>query len=309
VSPTLSNIPEEWLLGQFIPLHYHFHMLRDQARMDAFREAIALLVPMGGRVLELGGGTGVLSYFAAQRADKVWCVERNPALVRAARRFLAQNTRGDRVEVVQADALTFLPPEPVDAVICEMLHTALVREKQLEVLQSFRERYVEKFGLPLPAFIPEATLLGVQPVEQDFSFSGYVAPVPFFQPAGPHAGTQPLADAGIYARISYAEPLPAEFHWEETLTINRDGVLNALCFLTKNFVAFLLAEGGAVEWMMHHLVLPLAQPIEVVAGDRVSVRLAYRAGCPLEDLQESLTVADVSQILPLRRTASRSRAA
>ncbi|MGC4002533.1 MAG: hypothetical protein QM811_05070 [Pirellulales bacterium] len=75
-------MPEEMLLGQFIPLHYHFNMLQDRTRMEPFREAIEMVVPVGGKVLELGGGTGVLSWFAAQRAAKVWCVERNPALAR-----------------------------------------------------------------------------------------------------------------------------------------------------------------------------------------------------------------------------------
>lgn len=71
--------PQEHLeLGQFIPHVYHYNMLTDQTRMDAFRAAIALAVPPGSRVLELGGGTAVLSFFAAQHAAKVWCVEKNP---------------------------------------------------------------------------------------------------------------------------------------------------------------------------------------------------------------------------------------
>ena len=112
-----DEVPEELLLGQFIPLHYHFNMLRDQTRMVPFREAIELTVPDGATVLELGGGTGVLSWFAAQKARQVWCVERNPALVRASRSFLRSNLNGERVTVVQADAMNYLPPEPVDVVI------------------------------------------------------------------------------------------------------------------------------------------------------------------------------------------------
>jgi type I protein arginine methyltransferase len=78
-------------LGQFIPLHYHYHMLRDRARMSGFRRAIAASVLPGAKVLEFGGGTGVLSFFAAQQASHVWCVERNPELVNEARRLLPRN--------------------------------------------------------------------------------------------------------------------------------------------------------------------------------------------------------------------------
>jgi predicted O-methyltransferase YrrM len=85
------HLPEEQLLGQFIPLHYHFNMLQDENRVTAFRQAIELTVREGMRVLELGGGTGIFSYFAARRGGQVICVERNPELVRLSRQFLADN--------------------------------------------------------------------------------------------------------------------------------------------------------------------------------------------------------------------------
>ena len=296
------DVPEEFLLGQFIPLHYHFNMLGDLARMDGFQEAIQHMVPFGSKVLELGGGTGVLSWFAAQQAAKVWCVERNPALVRAAGSFLANNRRGDRVEVVQADALKWLPPEPVDVVICEMLHVGLVREKQIDVLRSFKERYAKAFGPKSPAFIPDAALLAVQPVQQNFTFHGYTAAVPMFQ-TGLNINTVPLADSEIYSTIYYEQPLPDELQIEARLIIRRAGTLNALCFLTKNFLAFLLTEKRAVEWMMHHLIVPLAQPLKVAAGETVSVRFSYRPGCPLETFMESVHVAREAPALRILRAA------
>lgn len=301
--PHTLPLPEEMLLGQFIPLHYHFNMLRDQSRMLPFREAIERMVPEGGRVLELGGGTGVLSWFAAQQAAKVWCVERNPALVRAARSFLAKNPGGDRVEVVHADATTYLPPEPVDVVICEMLHVALIREKQLEVLTAFKEAYLRKFGPRLPAFIPDATLLGVQLLEQDFSFCGYVAPVPLFEPPGRHETGRTLAEPQIYCTISYDAALPEDFAWDSQFAVEQPGTLNALGFLTNNFLAFVLEEARGIQWPMNQLILPLAEPMEVSAGETIEVRLNYRAGCPLEELQESISVERQQQATPLRRAA------
>ena len=50
-----------------IPIQYHFNMLSDGARMDGFHRAIQLAVQPGMKVLDLGGGTGVLSWFAAQQ--------------------------------------------------------------------------------------------------------------------------------------------------------------------------------------------------------------------------------------------------
>jgi predicted RNA methylase len=62
----------------------------------------------------------------------------------------------------------------VDVVICEMLHSAMLREKQLAVIHSFKQRYQAKFGDRLPGFIPTATRLFVQPVEQSFVFDGAI---------------------------------------------------------------------------------------------------------------------------------------
>ncbi len=290
-----ADVPEEHLLGQFIPLHYHFNMLRDQQRMLPFREAINLTVPDGGVVLELGGGTGVLSWFAAQKADRVYCIERNPALARAAQSFLANNLHGDRVTVVQGDAMRYLPPEPVDVVICEMLHVGMVREKQLEVLHSFKERYRQRFGPKLPCFIPDTSVLAIQPIHQNFSFSGYTATVPLFEPPGPHMKDSWLADPFFYSTIDYQQEIPLTFKINTELTIQSEGLFNAVSLLTNNFLAFVLSEKRAVTWLMNQLILPIARPIPVRAGDTVSIEFAYQAGGAIESLQASIIAQLKSQ--------------
>ncbi len=150
------SLQERYELGQFIPLHYHFQMLADEVRMAAIQGALTAVIPMGGSVLELGSGTGVLSFFAAQRARHVLAVEYNPQLVNASRRLLSDNGVADRVTVVQGDAADFTPTDPVDVVICEMLHSALLREKQLQVIGRFKANYLARFAV-LPRFVPEAT--------------------------------------------------------------------------------------------------------------------------------------------------------
>ncbi len=280
------QIPREHLeLGQFIPRVYHYNMLTDQARMDAFREAIALAVSPGSRVLELGGGTAILSFFAAQHAAKVWCVEKNPELVHEARRILAMNPGNERVEVVEADAFDYLPPEPVDTVICEMLHVGMLREKQIPVIESFKRRYREKFGEPLPRFVPEAFIQAIQPVHQSFDFDGYYAPVPLFQPP---VATQPrttnLAAPAVYQSACYEESLPVDCAWQGEITIEQGGLLNAMRFITKNVIAINEAAQYTVDWFSQYLVVPLAAPVEVEAGQRIAVCFAYRAGDPISAL-------------------------
>ncbi len=300
----MKNKFESLELGQFIPLHYHHNMLNDTIRMAGFKEAINLVVKPGAKVLELGGGTGVQSFFAAQKAQKVYCVERNPELVGAARSFLAQNTNGNKVEVIQADALHYLPPEPVDVVICEMLHTGLLREKQMPVIDSFKKRYWEKFGGPLPIFVPEASIQAIQPIEQNFHFEGFYAPTILFQdPCSIQQRSKNLGNPEVFQLLSYAEPFSQTCHWDGEIIIAESGQLNALRLITKNILAINMLTHSTVDWHTQYIIVPLSTPILVSKGDHISIRFSYQGGAPLNALSDSLEVHLVSKRIPVLELA------
>jgi predicted RNA methylase len=281
-----SSVP-----GEVIPLHYHYNMLRDKARLSAFRSALAKIIPEGGKVLELGGGTGIMSFYAAQRASKVWCVERDPKLVDAANRLLAINPHAGRVQVILADASEWLPPERVDVVICEMVHVAILREKQIQVINAFKRAYAERFGGPLPLFAPEAAILAVQPIQQNFEFEGFKAPVPlFFDPLITDDSSTSLGAPTVYQMFQYDQPLQTQLEWQGEITITEVGQLNALRFITKNIVAILVEENRTIDWHSQYLVMPLSNPVDVKPGDVIRIRFSYQAGESLDALSGGLEV-------------------
>lgn len=287
---------EQLELGQFIPLHYHYNMLNDTARMQGFKAALEHVVRPGAKVLELGGGTGVLSFFAAQKASKVWCVEHNPEMAAKASEILAMNHNGDKVEVIEADAFKYLPPEPVDVVICEMIHVAMLREKQIPVIMSFKERYLNKFGGPLPTFVPEAFIQAVQPIQQSFDFEDYYAPTILFQdPATVQSKTIELAPSTIYQMLAYDDTLTQVCTWNGNIVICRDGTLNALRFITKNVLTIALEEQKTIDWFSQYMIVPLAKPLIVEAGEEIEVQFSYAAGAPLSALTSSLEVSPTQQ--------------
>lgn len=292
---------ESSYLGQFIPVHYHHNMLMDERRMAGFKEAIDYAVFPGAKVLELGAGTAVLSWFAAAKASQVWSVEYNPDLVREAKRFLSMNPNGHKVNLVHGDAFDYLPPEPVDVVICEMIHTAMVREKQVQVIESFKERYLKKFGGPLPKFIPEAMIMAVQPLQQDYSFKGYYAPiVQFLDPSHPHVGTIEMAAPSVYTVLDFTQSVSEEISWQGAFDIERDGTVNALRFITKNILAVVMEQSTTIDWLNHYLSLPLPEPINVKVGDRLYVQFSYRAGGSIPSLQASIKAGDTSILIDKR---------
>ncbi|MYM84280.1 methyltransferase domain-containing protein [Duganella sp. FT50W] len=290
---------ESCYLGQFIPLHYHHNMLMDQNRMHGFKSAIDYAVKPGAKVLELGGGTGVLSWFAAAKASKVYCVEFNPDMVREARKFLAMNPNGEKVEVVHADAFEYLPPEPVDVVICEMIHVGMLREKQVEVIESFKRRYTERFGGPLPVFLPEAVIMAVQPLQQEYDFEGFYAPIVQFQETTViYPGTVEAAPPAVYSIIDFNQPNELTYAWQGKFVVERNGEINALRFVTKNILAVVQERSTTIDWLNHYMTLPLATPVKAREGDVLQVSFQYRAGGAIAALQASLTAEVLYQAVP-----------
>ena len=299
IAPTMdSHMPlhedaaENHYLGQFIPLHYHHNMLIDENRMLNFKAAIEHIVFEGAKVMELGGGTGVLSCLAAAKASKVWCVEYNPDLVKESRRFLALNPNGYKVEVIQADAFEYLPPEPVDVVICEMIHVAMLREKQIEMIDTFKQRYLQRFGAPLPIFIPEAVIMAVQPLQQSYDFFGYIAPIIQFQrPQIIHQRSNELAPPEVYSTLDFSQTNSREIKWVGSFVMTQDGTVNALRFITKNILAVVQEQKSTIDWLIDYLVLPLRAGINVRAGDVLQVSFDYMTGASIRSLEHKLHVS------------------
>jgi predicted RNA methylase len=283
--------PEQNLLGQFIPLHYHFQMLQDKQRLEGFRRAIELHVKPGMHVVELGGGTGILSSFAARCGADVTCVERNPELASFARSTLHANGLDQQVTVVEGDATEFVPSQPVDVVVCEMLHVALLREKQTAVLEAFKENYLQNWNEQLPRFIPEASRLMVQMIHHPFDFEGYYAPLPIFQAPDVTAndGLIELSSLVDYAHIFYDEPISDTIRWRGRLRASANGFLSALRFVTQNFLS-VESQCDSPTWPNQFLILPLQEPSPVLAGQEIDVEFSYRFGDPLESLHQSIRV-------------------
>ncbi len=291
-----KSLRSEAELGRFIPEHYHYQMLLDEARMRGVWEALATVVPQSKnkRVLELGCGTGVLSFYAAQAgAEQVWCVERQPGLADRARELLEQNGVANRVSVVTGDAFTYLPPEPVDVVVCEMLHSALLRESQVAMIAAFRQRYAERFGPQLPIFVPQASLLGVEPVACDFDFFGYRAALPLFEDPGNLLSERirPLGPVVPYRIVDYNNALVEPLAWQGALEIDAAGECTGLRFITRNVLALRPDQSGVVEWMNQNLVIPLPAPQTVAPGQSLQAGFAYSPGDEIEALAQSLRIA------------------
>lgn len=270
--------------GGYIPLSYHQVMLDNATRTDGFRKAIDYTVREGDVVLEVGGGTGILSMFAASKARKVYTVEYSEENAEACRRFVALNGFADKIEVICADAREYVPPEPIDVVICEMLHVALVDEQQVGVLNALL-RTLRTNQARMPKMIPFAAINACQLVQYDFTNWGFQFPFTrFIQPGIPEPRMQELSDPQIYWKVDFYQENREEVSEEVILKPTSSGSANALRFVMRILLDDRLLSLPN-DWYINQMIVPLPEPIALEAGVPVRIRVEYRAGCELSEVK------------------------
>lgn len=80
---------------------WHFAIVHDQIRNDAYEAALRAAIRPGCKVLEIGAGTGLLAMMAARAgAGTVISCEADPAIAAAARDVVAANGLSDRVTIL-----------------------------------------------------------------------------------------------------------------------------------------------------------------------------------------------------------------
>jgi SAM-dependent methyltransferase len=144
----------------------HEWMLQDSVRCEAFRKAIAETVTPGCTVLDVGAGTGILSLFAAQAgAGAVYAVERTD-IAELARRMVADNGLGDRIQVLRDDIENVALPAKVDVIVSEWLGGYALDENLLPMVTLARDRWLKPGGRLIPESVGSLIALAYDPLLQ-----------------------------------------------------------------------------------------------------------------------------------------------
>lgn len=97
-------------------------------------------------MLDVGTGTGILSYFAIQAgAKKVYAVEASQSAA-VARQLAQQNGYDHLIEIIPQRLEDISLPERVDVIISEPIGFLLVHERMLESYVLARERFLKEEG-------------------------------------------------------------------------------------------------------------------------------------------------------------------
>lgn len=129
------------------------NMLQDYVRTGTYQHAVMANISdfKDKVVLDVGTGTGILSFFAAQAgAKKVYAVEASPS-AKIAKLLSDHNGFSNIIEIVVGKIEEIDLPEKVDIIISEPIGFLLVHERMLESYVCARDRFLKPQGLMFPS--------------------------------------------------------------------------------------------------------------------------------------------------------------
>jgi protein arginine N-methyltransferase 1 len=269
-------------------LDYHLSMLLDEARMTAYQRAIASSVRPGDVVVDIGAGTGILSFLACSAgASKVYAIEGGP-VIEVAHELCQRNGFGDRVVLINDWSTAVDVPEPADVVITETIGNAAIDEGIIAWTIDARRRLLRPGGLVVPQRVG-VWIAAVESWDDHAQVSDWSAPtLPIDYAVVRDRAARTLWFADLRKDQLLSDPalvvdLDLRIVADETvtasgmLTVRRDGTLHGLaCWFDADLVHGITLSNSpptaAPSWAQGYL--PSPQPLAVTAGDLLTWELA-----------------------------------
>jgi SAM-dependent methyltransferase len=276
----------------------HLLMLGDRVRMDAYRRAIHEVVRPGDVVADVGTGSGILAFFAAQAgAIRIYAFEAGD-VIEEARALAQRNGFAERIVFMQGMSDRLKLPERADVIVSEILGSFGLDENVLRFNLDARKRFLKPGGRLLPSaldlfLVPvESETLwkraGVGLMSEDFYGLDFST---VRRDAASHRhnmdcsrGVAGLASPARIAQIDFIEVADTPPVYRTTYVVEKPGRLHGLvgyfrATLAPGIVLSTAPENEPTHWKQ--TFFPLENEVEVHAGDEIRCQIT---SIPYNDL-------------------------
>jgi type I protein arginine methyltransferase len=271
-------------------IEYHRTLLADRVRNAAFHAALQrVIVPGETTVADIGAGTGFLGFLAAKLgAARVDLYE--TAEIAAVARKLLRHNRLANVRIAEVHSTEVATPERVDVVVCETLGNYPFEENIIATLNDARARFLRPGGTLVPRSVEQfvVPVVGERYYRELARWDGVGYDLDF-------APAKAMTLNNIYVRWFEAGDLleggGAAKAWDKVVFDRRNKTTRAgdaawrmqrpatvyglALWWRAELVPGVDLATGPLDPRTHweQLYLPALSPVEVVAGQTLSVRL------------------------------------
>jgi hypothetical protein len=276
---------------------YHYRMLTDTARVEAYRQAIELCARSGVHAVEIGTGTGILAVFAAQAGARVTAIERFSVLG-IARAVARLSGVAEKIHFVRGRSDLVELEERGDVLISEIVGNRILNEGLLETTLDARERLVKPGATLIPRRVEILAELGqtdrfrhltealdgvgeqyrisLAPLVRWFEArlrSGHV----IWELGSDDEGFVPLASETSLIELDLQTLTSADFSRTVTVVPRREGLANAvvLAFRLELAPGINLTTSGRHGLHWSKPVLMLRRPLAVRPDRPVALHVSY----------------------------------
>jgi type I protein arginine methyltransferase len=272
-------------------LHFYGQMLADAPRMEAYAAALRHTVKPDSVVMDLGSGPGVFALLACKLgARRVYAVEPD-AVISLARELSVANGFADRIEFFENLSTEITVPEPASIIVSDLRGVLPWFQQHITSIKDARERLLARGGV----LIPHRDILWAAVVEAPDRYEEITGPwqnnkFELDLSAGTRLVTntwrktriqssQLLAEPVCWTRIDYYEVESPDVRAEISWRAARNGIAHGVAVWFDSDLVDDIGfsnHPGAPEMIYGNGLFPFSQPIEVMQGERIQLRLAAR---------------------------------
>lgn len=267
----------------------HWKMMADHVRGDAYEEALRRSVKPGVTVLDIGTGTGIFALLACVfGAGRVYAIEYDDS-IQVAKSLAASNGLAGRIEFIQGFSTDVTLPERVDVIVSDLRGVLPLHGRHLPSIEDARRRFLAPGGV----LIPQRDMIWAAPVEAPELYHQLVAP----WERDPHGldfetarllaanrwskvrlrSQELLAPPQLWTTLEYEQVESPDVSGELTFVVARPGTAHGWCVWFDSTViegVSFSSAPGAPELIYGNGFFPLLHPVQLAAGDHVSLTLS-----------------------------------